>query len=285
MVSIPEFTYSHIPGALDWYFPPRVLLSPTDNREHAELEARADRIVALYKLPPAFGANFIGATRRIWRTMQNGDDQDEYVIGLFPPDSKFIVNVGGKKHIYPLHKFVQRWTCSCASLPSVAPVDRTFRSMSLNEGKALYEYLYTGDSTLVLGALLDVTGIPESAMTNPIAFGRRWSTLINFMMETMSPEKLELTGCKIMVFAEQISFMSIRDDKLWDTVNLAWYLLRCAYPAGRYRTPDDWRDRSNAAWSQAHELYGKSYDAKMCSMSSMEFGRRFDLHTMYNARM
>ncbi len=64
MVSIPEFTNSHIPGALDWNFPPRILLPPTDNGEHAELEARADRIVAQYKLPPAFGINFIGATRR-----------------------------------------------------------------------------------------------------------------------------------------------------------------------------------------------------------------------------
>ncbi|KAK0237034.1 hypothetical protein EDD85DRAFT_1007666 [Armillaria nabsnona] len=117
-----------------------------------------------------------GATRRfvgIWRAMQDRDDQDEYVIGLFPPDSKFIVNVGGKKYIYPLHKFVHRWTCSCASLSSAAPVDRSFRSMILNEGKALYEYFYTRDSTLVLGALLDVTGIPESAMSNPIAYGRR----------------------------------------------------------------------------------------------------------------
>ncbi len=93
--------------------------------------------------------------------------------------------------------------------------------MTLNEGKALYEYCYTRDSTLVLGALLDVTGIPESAMTNPIAYGRRWNTLINFMVETMSPEKLELTGRKTMVFAEQISFMAIRDDTLWDAVNLA----------------------------------------------------------------
>lgn len=43
-----------------------MLLPPTDNREHAELEARrADRIAAQYKLPPAFGANFIGATRRL----------------------------------------------------------------------------------------------------------------------------------------------------------------------------------------------------------------------------
>lgn len=182
------------------------------------------------------------------------------MIGLFPPDSKFIVNVGGKKHIHPLHKSVHRWTCSCASLPSAAPVDRTFRSIPLNEGKALYEYFYTRDSALVLGALLDVTGIPESAMTNPIAFGRRWSMLISFMMETTSPEKLELTGCKIMLFAEQISFVAIRGDTLWDAVSLAWCLLRCTYPAGRYHIPDDWRDLSNATWSQAHELYGKSYD-------------------------
>ena len=162
-----------------------------------------------------------------------------------PPDNYVTVVIKGGYVDAPVHQHVFCGVCTKSKylthqINAISPP-------SWNHFLHLHRYIYLRNVEPVF-YFLTGTKVSQEHLIFPKTF--KWTYSMH-VLESISETMRKLHSLRTIGFYMMIDALGIYDDLLWQTVNLAWWLLTQAFHESsqlRRLTLDDWKSETNRVW-------------------------------------